>query len=191
VLAGNSAASNVDTVTYQILTAFYSAAVSFSGQNYGAKNLKRIDQLVVWANGLAIAFVLFADVFLFTFPEFFLRLFTNDAAVSAVGVSRIFMMGSGYVIYCISEITIGCVRGMGKSLMPTVLNAVFICGPRMIWMFLVYPHLINGTPSHDYLMLLWCYPVSWALSAIAQICSYLYYRKREEVKFNLEANSIS
>ena len=98
------------------------------------------------------------------------------------------MMGSGYVIYCMSEITIGCVRGMGKSLAPTILNAAFICGPRMIWMFFVYPCLVNGVPSHDYLMLLWCYPVSWALSATAQISSYIYFRKKEARKFALEAN---
>ncbi len=187
VLAGNSAASNVDTVTYQILTAFYSAAVSFAGQNYGAGNLKRIDKLLGWAIGLAVTFVLFADIFLFTFPEFFLRMFTKDAAVAAVGVSRIYMMGAGYVIYCVSEITIGCTRGMGKSLMPTVLNAFFICVPRMIWVLAVYPALVNGDPVHDYVSLLWCYPISWFLSATAQIIAYLYYRKEETKKLAAEA----
>lgn len=187
VLAGNSAASNVDTVTYQILTAFYSAAVSFSGQNYGAKNLKRIDKLLVWAIGLAIAFVLLADIFLFTFPEFFLRLFTKDASVAAVGVARMYMMGAGYVIYCISEITIGCTRGMGKSMMPTALNAVFICIPRILWVLALYPVLMNGTAIHDYVMLLWCYPVSWVLSAAAQIALYLCYRRQEAKKLAAEA----
>ena len=189
ILAGNSAASNVDTVTYQILTAFYSAAVSFAGQNYGAKNLKRIDRLLLWAVGLAMAFVLVADVFLFAFPEFFLRLFTKEAAVAAVGVSRVYMMGAGYVIYCISEITIGCTRGMGKSMLPTVLNAVFICGPRVLWVLIAYPYLANGVPAHDYVMLLWCYPLSWALSAVAQICAYVYYRKEEGKKLLLAEGS--
>lgn len=187
VLAGNSAASNVDTITYQILTAFYSAAVSFAGQNYGAKNLKRIDKLLAWAIGLSISFVLVADVFLFAFPNFFLRLFTKDAAVAAVGISRVYIMGSGYVIYCISEITIGCTRGMGKSLMPTVLNAFFICVPRILWVLAIYPHLANGVPAHDYVMLLWCYPISWTLSAIAQLGSYFYYRNQEGKRFALES----
>ena len=186
VLAANSAASNVDTVTYQILAAFYSAAVSFAGQNYGAKNLKRIDRLLVWSIVLSVSFVLFADVFLFAFPKFFLGLFTKEATVISIGSARMFMMGSGYVIYCISEMAIGCSRGMGKSLIPTVLNAFFICGPRIIWVLLAYPSLTNGDPAHDYVMLLLCYPISWALSAVAQIISYICYRKAEGKKLAAE-----
>ena len=187
VLAGNSAASNVDTVTYQILNAFYSAAVSFAGQNYGAKNLKRIDKLLAWSCALSIGFVLLADVFLFSFPEFFLSLFTKDAAVASIGISRMYMMGSGYVIYCISEMAIGCCRGMGKSLVTTILNAFFICVPRIIWVLVVYPVLLSGSPARDYVTLLWCYPISWTLSAIAQVITYIVYRKKEAKKLALEA----
>ncbi len=186
VLAGNSAASNVDTVTYQILNAFYSAAVSFAGQNYGAKNLKRIDKLFAWSCALSIGFVLLADALLFSFPYFFLSLFTKDATVAAIGVSRMYMMGGGYVIYCVSEMAIGCCRGMGKSLMTTVLNAFFICVPRMIWVLAVYPVFISGDPARDYVTLLWCYPISWTLSAIAQVITYICYRKIEAKKFSLE-----
>jgi len=190
VLAGNSAASNVDSVTYQILNAFYSAAVSFAGQNYGAKNLKRIDRLLGWSIALSVGFVLLADVFLFAFPKFFLGLFTRDATVASIGISRMYVMGAGYVIYCVSEMAIGCCRGMGKSLVTTILNAFFICVPRVIWVWTLYPVLMNGDPAHDYLSLLWCYPVSWTLSALAQIVTYLVYRIREGKRFAMERNRI-
>ena len=190
VLAANSAASNVDTVTYQILAAFYSAAVSFAGQNYGAKNLKRIDRLLGWSIALSVGFILFTDVFLFAFPRFFLGLFTKDAAVAAIGSTRMFIMGSGYTVYCISEMAIGCSRGMGKSLVPTVLNAIFICGPRILWVLLAYPVLLTGDPARDYVMLLLCYPISWALSAVAQVISYILYRKEEGRKLAAESCSV-
>ena len=189
VLAANSAASNVDTVTYQILAAFYSAAVSFAGQNYGAKNLKRIDRLLGWSIGLSTGFILLADVFLFAFPGFFLGLFTKDASVIAIGCTRLFMMGSGYVIYCVSEMAIGCSRGMGKSLLPTVLNAIFICGPRVLWVLFVYPSLLTGSPAEDYVSLLLCYPISWALSAAAQVISYVCYRISEGKKLAVEQSA--
>lgn len=186
VLAGNTASSNVDTITYQILAAFYSAAVSFAGQNYGAKNLKRIDKLLLWSTAVSIGLILLTDTVLFAFPRFFVGIFAPDAAVVSVGIRRLYVMGAGYVIYCISEMAAGCCRGMGKSLMPTVLNAFFICVPRIVWVLFVYPHLITGNEASDYLSILWCYPISWSLSAIAQVCTYLYYRKKEAKRFAQE-----
>jgi len=191
VLAGNTAASNVDTMTYQIIAAFYSAAVSFSGQNYGAKNLKRIDKLFLWSSILSIGLILLTDAFLFLFPQFFVGIFSKNQAAVSVGVSRVFMMGAGYVLYCVSEMAIGCCRGMGKSLMPTVLNAFFICVPRIVWVLAFYPLLVTADKPYNYVMLLWCYPISWALSAIAQAISYFYYRKVEAKRFAAEADSVS
>ena len=79
---------------------------------------------------------------------------------------------------------------MGKSLVPTVLNAIFICGPRILWVLLVYPVLLTGDPARDYVTLLLCYPISWALSAVAQVISYILYRKEEGRKLAAESCSV-
>ena len=177
-LAGNSAAHNVDAMLYQILIALYTACISFVGQNFGAKRFERIDKL--WKSAILVAFVFFMvlDSFLFLFSEEVMRLFSADPEVIRLGALRVRILCGTYAIYIFPEISIGCVRGMGKSVLPSVLNVICICVPRIIWVLFMFARLKNGDAYHDYSILLWCYPISWAFSGIAQICCYRYYRKR-------------
>ncbi len=172
-LASNSAAGNMDVILHQILASFSAACVSFAGQNYGAKNLKRIDKLLWQSILVSIGGVMIINAFTFTFPEFFMRIFTKDPEVIAMGVKRIFVFGAGYVLFSVADMSIGCLRGMGKTLMPTVLNAFFVCVPRVIWVTLIFPM----NPTYNFLLI--CYPLSWTLSSLAQFVCYLYYRKKE------------
>lgn len=178
VLAGNSAAHNVDAMLYQILVAFYTACISFVGQNCGAKRYDRVDKL--WKTALLVSFLFFLifDALLCLFSEQVMHLFSQDPEVIRLGALRICVLCGAYAIYVFPEISIGCVRGMGKSVLPSALNVVCICVPRIIWVMFVFSGLKNGDAYHDYGLLLWCYPISWALSGIAQVICYRYYRKR-------------
>ncbi len=173
-LAANSAAANVDAILYQIQSSFYSACVSFAGQNYGAKNFKRIDKLLARSILLAAGTLALIDVFVFTNPSFFMHLFTKDPGVVKLGAARLYIMGGGYVIHVVSEMSIGCMRGMGKSMAPLILNAACISIPRFIWVLGVFPFV------RTYWFLLLCYPISWVFSSTAQLICYFYYRKKEE-----------
>jgi putative MATE family efflux protein len=180
-LASNSAAGNMDVILHQILASFSAACVSFAGQNYGAKNLKRIDKLLWQSVLISVCAVMLVNAFTFTFPEFFMRIFTKDPDVIALGTTRIFVFGGGYVLFSLADMAIGCLRGMGKTLAPTILNATFVCLPRMIWVALIFPlH-----PTYNFLLI--CYPLSWALSSTAQFICYLYYRRKEGKLLSVEA----
>ena len=69
VIAANSAAGSIDGFTYQILVSFYTATISFAGQNYGAKNLKRIDRLLWQSVAVTTAIYLFVFAFIAVFPR--------------------------------------------------------------------------------------------------------------------------
>ncbi|MBE6712207.1 MAG: MATE family efflux transporter [Ruminococcaceae bacterium] len=190
VLAANSAAHNVDAILYQVLVAFYTACISFAGQNYGAKKYDRIDKLWKTATLMAISLFLVIGVISVFSAPWIMRLFTREDPVVLLGAARIAILCGSYAIYVIPELSIGCMRGMGKSVLPSALNVVCICVPRIIWVLLAYPALAIGgadptfeTLLHDYKILLWCYPISWAISGVAQFFCYRYYRK----KLNREA----
>ncbi len=176
-VAGNSAAYSVECIIYQILGAFYSACVSFSGQNFGVKDFRRIDRLLWQSTLCANALILVSAVAITISPVFFLGLFTDDAEVIRLGIPRILTTSWGYLLYAASEMAIGCSRGMGKSTVPAILNAFFVCVPRLIWVFVVMP-LTKG--SYQFLLL--CYPVSWILSSTSQLICYFYYRRIETRK---------
>ena len=179
-VAGNSAAYSVECILYQILGAFYSACVSFSGQNFGVKDFSRIDRLLWQSTLCADGLILVSAVVISVSPGFFLGLFTEDAEVIRLGIPRILTTSWGYLLYAVSEMAIGCSRGMGKSAVPAILNGFFICVPRLIWVFVVMP-IVKG----NYAFLILCYPVSWILSSMAQLICYFYYRRSESKKHRI------
>ena len=54
-MAGNTAASNLEGFVYTSMNAFYQTAITFTGQNYGAKKFKRIGKIaLIWRSVCAI-----------------------------------------------------------------------------------------------------------------------------------------
>jgi Na+-driven multidrug efflux pump len=176
-VAANSAFSNIEAIIFQGLNATFTACTSFSGQNYGAKNLKRIDKL--FGAGIllctAVSGVMVLGVALF--PSFFLGLFTSDLEVIQTGIPRLLIVGIGYLIYIPAEISVGCTRGMGKSVVPMLLNIFCVVLCRIFWILFVFP-LYN-----TYISLLLCYPLSWILVSSFQTVCYFIYRNREGKRF--------
>lgn len=172
-VAAVSAATSVSTLAYTIPSAFTTACISFAGQNYGARNFKRIDQCL-W-NGILITEVMFfcANLAITLFPEIFLRMFTESAEVIQTGIPKMYITSWGYMIYSVSEIANGCQRGFGKSIGPTILNIVTICGLRVAWVLFVFPYM-----EQNLISLYAVFPISWACSATAQLISY--YRARNK-----------
>lgn len=179
VVAGDSAATSLTNLVFTVLSAFYTASVSFSGQNYGAKKFKRIDRLLWQSILLSMGCLIVISVVMNSFSDFFVGLFTTEQAVVEIGATRLLVVSYSYVVYCVSEMCIGCLRGMGKSVLPTALNAVMICVPRIIWVLFVVPHFTHLGLGFIYL----CYAISYVFSGVAQFACYLYYMGKEKKKY--------
>lgn len=171
-MAGNAAAAGYSGLVYQILAAFYSGCISFSGQCYGAKKYKRIDKLVGRSILLCSAMIAALALLATVFPYFFLGLFTNSRAAMESGIGPMLITCWAYMLYGISEVFLGTLRGMRRSGMPTLINAVFICLPRMIWVFFVFP--LHRTVWFLYL----CYPISYVFSSAMQGMYFLRTRRK-------------
>ena len=175
IIAGKTAAMDISTIIYQVIGAFYSACVSFAGQCYGARVYKRIDQLfirstlLVW--GILIPLVTICTIF----PRPLLSLFNDNPEVVEAGIGVLLINSWGYLIYTVSEMALGCLRGMRKSTGPTVMNLLAICLPRIIWVILFFP--MNRTVEFLYL----CYPISWLISAVLQTLYYIHSRKKMKI----------
>lgn len=174
VIAANSAASGIDALIYQFVGAFTYAAISFAGQNYGAGNQKRIDELLLKGLVLVNGILLVVNAVLLPFSDFWLRFFTSDAQVIREGSVRVMVMCGGQLIFSFSEMASACLRGMGKTAAPTLISVFCICILRLLWILFLFPL----SPNYWFLML--CYPVSWAFAGVGQIICYLWYRLREK-----------
>lgn len=172
IIAGGTAATDINHIQSQILNGFSVACVSFVGQCVGAKQYKRIDKLfrsaVMWPGAFMILFSIVCTLF----PEPLLRLFNSDPDVIAAGVLKLRINSWGMVGYVLADICVGCLRGMKKSTMPTLLNVFGVCVTRLIWIFAIFP--MNRTPAFLYL----CYPISWCCSSVLQTIYFFYCRKQ-------------
>ena len=167
MVSGNSAAANADTVIFNILNAFYTACASFIGQNRGAGRRGRIlkSYFISLLYSFATAAVLGGCLLLF--GRQFLSLFANEKEVIEAGMQRLNIMGFSFAVVPFMDCTIAASRGLGKSVVPTIIVVIGSCIFRVIWIYTVFAYF-HTIPS---LYLLYFF--SWILTAIAEI---LYFR---------------
>lgn len=171
VMAGCSASGGITGLVFQVLASFSIGCVSFSGQCFGARLYDRIDRLEITSISLCCAMMAALSMIVTFFPRPFLLIFTNNEAAIREGTPQMVITCWSYLLYSMSELTLGTLRGMRYSTVPTLLNVGCICLPRLIWVFFFFPML----PQLWFLYL--CYPISYAISATAQILYFLRVRK--------------
>lgn len=167
MVKGNSAAANADALIYDVMAAIYLACASFMSQNYGAGNIVRVRRsyLISLAYSFGVGLVLGGCLFLF--GEQFLSIFTTEQAVIDAGMKRVMVMAFAYCISAFMDCTIAASRGLGKTVVPTIIVILGSCVFRVFWVYTVFEHF-HTIPS---LYLL--YPCSWMITAIVEIAYFI------------------
>ena len=172
MVKGNSAAANADNLIYDCMAAFYMACASFMSQNYGAGKPDRVKKSYFIALAYSFGVGLLLGGSLFVFGREFLALFTTEPAVIDAGMKRVGVMGLAYCISAFMDCTIAASRGLGKTVVPTVIVILGSCVFRVIWVYTIFAHF-HTIPS---LYLL--YPCSWMLTALAEIVYFVHCYKQ-------------
>ena len=160
VIAASSAAFNIEILAYYVMNGFSQACTTFTGQNYGAGQLKRCRRILgiciiedAIATGAAIILVLLTGRAL-------LSIFSSDPQVIEIGYTRLVVIFSAYTFSLLYENMSGYLRGFGKSLVPALLTVIGVCGVRVFWIFAVFP-------SHrTFTTIMTAYPISLAFTAL-------------------------
>ncbi|MCI8550991.1 MAG: MATE family efflux transporter [Lachnospiraceae bacterium] len=171
-MAGNTAASNIEGFVYISLNSIYQTALSFTSQNIGARQFKRVDRVLtvcilivtVLGTGLGVGAYLLGDVLL--------HIYSSDPQVIAYGVSRLAVISVPYALCGIMDVLAGSLRGMGCSITPMVTSLTGACLLRVLWIFTVFKIY------HSLFTIYISYPVSWALVILMNVVSYVVIRKR-------------
>ena len=158
----NSAAANADAIVYDVMSAFYMACTSFISQNFGAGNRDRILKSyfisLIYSFGLGLV----VSMLLVLFGSQFLSLFTNEHAVVEAGMKRLTIMGFSYAFSAFMDCSIAASRGLGKTIIPTVIVVMGSCVFRIIWVYTGFAYF-KTIPS---LYLLYIF--SWVITAVAE-----------------------
>ena len=172
VVAGNVAADSITILLIQLMVGFYSGTTSFVGQNFGAKKYKRVDRSVATATAMSCGLIIVFSALTMIFAKPLMSLFNSDPEVIRAGTPKLNLYCSFCALYAASEVLLGGVRGLKKTLVPSIINISTICGIRILWIYVIFPLY----PTAD--MIYWCYPISWVFSVLGLLAAYLYYRKK-------------
>lgn len=173
-IAGSAAALNFEYYCYFVISAFNGAAISFIGQNYGAGNRQRVKRIYWICMGLSVVSCGALNELFVWQHSFFLGLFSPDATVQAYGATRMYIVLAWQFVASSYEISGSALRGMGKSMLPTLLTVVGTCLLRIVWVYTVCP-IWKG---FDTIMLV--YPISWVATGIL-VCTAFYMTARKRL----------
>ncbi len=176
VIAGNTAAGNLEGFVYIAMNAVYHTALTFVGQNVGAGKYDRIKKISFLCIGMVMVIGLVLGESVFLFGRYLLRIYVteeNSAAVIAAGLDRLGIVCATYFLCGLMDVACGLLRGMGKAVQPMVVSLLGSCVFRIVWVKTICPLF----PT-DIRVLYISYPISWILTAgVHYIFCFYFYRK--------------
>ena len=166
--AGNAAATSVEGFVFCFNGAFGTSALTFVGQNYGAKKPERIREIIRKS-------VLFCGVvgFVIGYACLLLGRFTlipfvpDDPSAVSYGMVRFKYLMTVFFVTTINNVVSNSLAAFGYSALNMINSVVTVFGLRMLWMAFIYPL----SPTFE--TLFQCYTISWILSFLANVIVFL------------------
>jgi putative MATE family efflux protein len=165
-IAGNAASGNVDSIIFTCCNSVSQTATTFTSQNLGAGQYKRIRKIYFNCIGVSMGIAAIFGVALLAFGPQILTVFTTDSEVIDMGLIRLKLFAVTYIINSVLDVTTGQMRGLGKSVIPMIVTMVGVCGLRVLWVFTVFPQY------RSMFTLYLSYPVSWLATGIVLVTMY-------------------
>ena len=173
VMAGSSAAASIEGFVYVAMNAFYQAAITFTGQNYGAGKCDRVDRVALWCVGYsALTGLVLGNLVYALGPQLISIYSPGEPEVIAAGMMRMSVISRLYCLAGIMEAFVGVLRGLGHSIVPMICSLMGSCVLRLVWVATIFP--LFNTPT----MLFISYPITWIITTMAHITVLLSVRKK-------------
>lgn len=172
VMAGNTAANNIEGFVYVSMNAIHQTALSFTSQNYGAKQYHRIDRILLECLAIVTVVGLLFGGGAYLFGSILLSVYSTDPIVIQYGLNRLSIICTTYFLCGIMDVCVGSLRGLGYAIMPMIVSLSGACLLRVIWIFTIFQMF------HTQFSLYISYPITWIVTAMTHIICYLVVRKK-------------
>lgn len=164
-MAACSVATKLTGIANVAISSLSSAATTFSGQNLGAQNYKRLKQgslrIPLWSGFITCS----AGLIVTFFCPILLGFFTQDAAVLELAILYIRVVLPFTWVFAVFNGIISFINGIGEVRYPTVVNIL------MLWAIRIpSAHLIANFIDGKYIMA--CFPISFTFGMIAMLAYY-------------------
>ena len=176
-IAGSSLALNFEYFTYDIGSAFAQAAVTFTSQNFGAGNLKRCKKIFWLCLIFGVGFTEILSIIFMIWDDFFVSIYTISDAVAVYVLIRMHHVCSMEGLTATYEVESAALRGLEKSLEPSIITILGTVVFRMIWMATVFKWI----PTYE--MLMNVYISSWVFTGGLIFIVYVLHMRKLEKEF--------
>lgn len=181
IVAGNSASQNIEGFAFTSMNAFHQSAVSFTGQNAGARKYERINKILYTALGYVLVVgLIFCGIYL-AFGKYLIGFYTDSSAVVEAGVNRLVIIACSYAVCGMMDVVVGSLRGLGYSIMPMIVSLVGVCALRLIWIATVF----QLDEYHKIETIYYTYPISWTVTLVAHLICFTIAKKKIKQKWNI------
>lgn len=174
VVAGNSAAGNVEGFVYVAMNAFYQSCMTFVSANVGANKPERINKIVIRAEVLVIVVGATLGNIIYLFGNEILYLYTDSDEVVKAGMIRLLYILVTYFFCGMMDVMVGAVRGLGYAIMPMIVTIIGVCFVRLFWIFTFFQMPRFHATKYLYLT----YPVTWSITFIAHTICFIIVKKK-------------
>ena len=178
VVAGNSAAANIEGFVYMAMNSFYQATISFTSQNFGAGKQERINRIALTGEFCVIVVGLFFGNACVLFGHPLLGIYSSSPAVIEAGMHRLRIIARTYALCGIMDVMVGALRGVGYSIMPMIVSLIGACGLRLLWLATVFQIDRYHTVTTVYLS----YLITWIITLSVHILCFVLIRRKQMEK---------
>ena len=174
VVAGSSAAQNIEGFTYVSMNAFHQATLTFTSQNVGAGRFDRVGKILarglicVTVTGITIGYL---EIL---FGHQLLGIYSNDFSVIEKGFERLLIMSGTHFLCGFMDVLVGSIRGLGYSVLPMIVSLIGACGLRILYIKTLFRMEMFHSTKYIYIT----YPISWLMTIIAHVICYMIIRQK-------------
>ena len=176
VMAASSAAFNIEIFCSYVFSAFTQACTTFTGQNFGAGQIKRCGKILRLSLLESFVCLAVSVVIVLLFGKNLLVIFNNNPEVIETGYIRLVLITLSFFFSMFYDIISGYLRGFGISLVPALLTMIGVCGTRLLWIQTVFPQ------QRTFASIMMVYPVSLAVTALLMVGALLYYNPQKRFR---------
>ena len=186
-ISAKTIAINIEGIVYSAMNSYLHTSMTFTGQNYGAKNTGRIKKSILYSFIQVTVIGIVGGMILILFARELAGMYVaaddpNRAEVIDATVELMTFMLSTYFLCGIMDSLSGSLRGIGYSLAPMLMSIGCICVLRSLWVIFIFP-----LPNFNSLVGIYTiYPLSWLSASILMAITLIFALKKIKKKFDYQ-----
>lgn len=124
-IAAQKIGLQIESITYMVIGGLHGSISSFTGQNYGAKDIKRISEGYKKALIIGIGYSLFMSLVFLFFNEPLIKLFIRDYNTIKIAKLYLPIIAFSQIFSTMETMSNGVFTGLGMSKIPAIISIIF------------------------------------------------------------------